>query len=57
MTGKMNALNDDKYHILCQRNWQCDIEPARRDFGYDPQWTLEEGVRESVKWYKENGWL
>jgi len=57
LTGKMNALNDDKYHILKQRNWQCDIEPARRDFGYDPQWMLEEGVRESVRWYKENGWL
>lgn len=56
-TGKMNALNDDKYHILRQRNWQCDIEPARRDFGYEPQWTLEEGVKASVKWYIENNWL
>ena len=57
ISGRLNALNDDKYHILKQRNWQCDIEPARRDFGYDPQWTLEEGVRQSVRWYKENGWL
>jgi nucleoside-diphosphate-sugar epimerase len=57
LTGKMNALNDDKYHILSQRNWQCDIEPSRRDFGYEPEWTLEKGVEASVKWYKENGWL
>ena len=57
LTGKMNALNDDKYHILSQRNWQCDIEPARRDFGYEPQWPLERGVKETVAWYKENGWL
>ena len=57
LTGKMNALNDDKYHILAQRNWQCDIEPARRDFGYAPEWPLERGVKESVRWYKENGWL
>ncbi len=57
ITGKMNALNDDKYHILAQRNWQCDIEPARRDFGYAPEWPLERGVKESVRWYKENGWL
>lgn len=57
LTGKMNALNDDKYHILKQRNWQCDIEPARRDFGYDPQWKLERGVKASVEWYKANGWL
>ncbi len=57
VTGKMNALNDDKYHILRQRNWQCDIEPARHDFGYDPQWKLERGVKASVEWYKTNGWL
>ena len=57
LTGKMNALNDDKYHILRQRNWQCDIEPARRDFGYDPEWPLERGVHETVAWYKENGWI
>ena len=56
-TGKMNALNDDKFHILSQRNWQCDIEPARRDFGYHPQWKLEQGVKSTIKWYKENGWI
>lgn len=57
ITGKMNALNDDKYHILKQRNWQCDIEPARRDFGFAPNWKLEQGVEASVRWYKENEWL
>ena len=53
----MNALNDDKYHILSQRNWQCDIAPAIRDFGYKPEWKLPRGVAESIKWYKEEGWL
>lgn len=55
--GKLSTLNLDKYHILSQRNWQCDIEPARRDLGYEPHWPLERGVEASVKWYKENGWL
>lgn len=57
ITGKMNALNNDKYHILSQRNWQCDIEPAERDFNYQPQWKLEQGVPATIKWYKENGWI
>ena len=57
LTGKMNALNDDKYHILSQRNWQCDIEPAIRDFGYSPQVMLEQGVEESIRWYRDEGWL
>lgn len=55
--GKLSTLNPDKCHILAQRNWQCDIEPARRDLGYEPHWPLERGVEASIKWYKENGWL
>ena len=51
--GKPSTLNMDKYHILSQRNWQCDIEPTRRDLGFTPQWPLERGVREMVEWYKE----
>ena len=57
LTGKMNALNDDKFYILSQRNWQCDIEPAKRDFDFQPQWKLEQGVEATIKWYKENGWI
>ena len=57
MTGKITALNNDKYHIMKQRNWRCDIEPARRELGFEPHWQLEEGVRLTIQWYKENGWL
>ena len=57
LRGRLTTLNMDKYHILSQRNWRCDIEPARRLLGYDPQWTLERGVPETVAWYKANGWL
>lgn len=55
--GKLTTLNMDKYHILAQRNWNCDIEPARQLLGYDPQWGLEAGVKETVAWYKQEGWL
>ena len=57
LTGKVTALNNDKYNIMRQRNWRCDIEPARQELGYQPQVKLEEGVRRSIKWYKDNGWL
>lgn len=57
LTGKMNALNNDKFYILSQRNWQCDIEPAKRDFNYHPQWKLEQGVESTIRWYKENKWI
>ncbi|MBR1934268.1 MAG: NAD(P)-dependent oxidoreductase [Prevotella sp.] len=57
ITGKISALNNDKYHILRQRNWRCDITPAIEELGYRPQFTLEQGVPLTIKWYKENGWL
>jgi nucleoside-diphosphate-sugar epimerase len=57
MTGKVTALNNDKYNIMRQRNWRCDIEPARRELGYEPQVKLEEGVKRSIAWYKRENWL
>lgn len=57
MTGTISALNNDKYHILRQRNWKCDIQPAREELGYEPQVQLEEGVKKTIEWYKENQWL
>ena len=57
MTGKISALNNDKYHILKQRNWRCDIQPAIEELGYKPEYTLERGVPLTIKWYKDNGWL
>lgn len=56
-TGKISALNNDKYHILKQRNWQCDIQPAIDELGYKPQYNLERGVKETIAWYKKEGWL
>ena len=57
ITGKLSALNNDKFNILKQRNWRCDITPAKRDLGYIPQVKLPQGVHNSVAWYKDNGWL
>jgi len=57
ITGKVTALNNDKFNILKQRNWRCDITPAINELGYKPQVKLEEGVRKSVEWYQAKGWL
>lgn len=57
MTGRMSALNNDKYNILRQRNWRCDIEPAMDELGYHPHYPLDRGVKLAVDWYRKNGWL
>lgn len=51
------TLNMDKFRILRQRNWRCDITPARQELNYTPQWSLQRGVAEAVAWYKAEGWL
>lgn len=57
LTNKPSTLNGDKYRIMCQRNWQCDISPLKEDFGFTPEWPLERGVKECMDWYKENKWI
>jgi len=57
ITGKVTALNNDKYNILRQRNWRCDIQPAIDELGYQPTYNLKQGVKEAIQWYKDNGWL
>lgn len=57
LTKKITALNNDKYHILRQRNWRCDIQPAIDELGFKPQYPLDKGVAETIQWYKENHWL
>lgn len=56
-TGGQPTLNNDKFQLLRQRNWKCDIGPAQRELGYRPEWPLERGVPEAVAWYKQAGWL
>ncbi|KXB35896.1 NAD dependent epimerase/dehydratase family protein [Bacteroidales bacterium KA00344] len=57
ITGKPTPLNNDKYNILKQRNWRCNIEPTCDELGYHPRYQLQEGVKETMAWYKENNWL
>jgi nucleoside-diphosphate-sugar epimerase len=34
-----------------------DISRARAEIGYAPQIGLREGIRRTLAWYKERGWL
>ena len=57
VTLKASTLNRDKYKILKQRNWLCDTSDAQRDFAFNPQYSLRDGIREAIAWYREAGWL
>lgn len=49
---KPSTLNSDKYKIMKQRNWSCDISDARRDFNFSPRYSLERGIAETVESYR-----
>ena len=50
-TLKPSTLNRDKFKIMRQRNWNCDVSDAVRDFGFKTEYPLQRGIEETVKAY------
>lgn len=55
--NKSMTLNTDKYIILKQRNWICDVAPLQKELGFTPAYPLRRGLEESIEWYRKEGWL
>lgn len=49
---KATTLNTDKFNIMKQRNWSCDVTPAVTDWGFAPRVSLDEGIRLTVEAYR-----
>lgn len=52
-----SILNRDKARELAQECWVCSPEKARQEFGFAPEYDLERGMKETVQWYRKQGWL
>lgn len=50
-------LNREKAREIRHTCKMCSIEKARDHFGYRTQFSLREGVRQTIAWYRSNGWL
>jgi nucleoside-diphosphate-sugar epimerase len=50
-------LSPEKVEEMRQRYWVCDNAQIYRDLGWQPQLALDQGMRQTVAWYRENGWL
>jgi nucleoside-diphosphate-sugar epimerase len=57
LSGKPPVINRDKVTDLSQVCWGCSIERASRELGYSQRVPLEAGLRETVEWYRREGWL
>lgn len=55
--GKATTFNTDKYLIMKQRNWSCDITPLQKDLNFKPDYPLKRGVEKTIEWYKKERWL
>ena len=54
LTGKPSTLNSDKYQIMKQRNWNCNTDAAKSDFGFVAKTDLREGLRKTIAAYRTN---
>lgn len=57
LTGRPSLLNPDKASEMVQDYWVCSPRKAARDFGFTADIALEKGVRDTIAWYREQGWL
>lgn len=55
--NQIPALNVDKIKELTAINWGCDIKNIQKDFGFVPRFGLEQGINETINWYRKNNWL
>jgi dihydroflavonol-4-reductase len=50
-------LSFEKARDMVQDYWTCDSTKATRDFGYRQEVSMEEGMRNTLEWYRAQGWL
>ncbi|MBQ4291917.1 MAG: NAD(P)-dependent oxidoreductase [Muribaculaceae bacterium] len=48
---KPSTLNRDKFKIMSQRNWNCDVSEAKADFNFAPRFPLEDGLKATIEAY------
>ena len=55
--GFTPKLNRHKARDFMQNDWTCSISKAESRLGYRSQIPFAEGARQTVQWYRANGWL
>lgn len=51
------VFSRSKVEDLWQAHWVCLPEKARREWGFDPRFSLARGLEETLNWYRLNQWL
>jgi len=54
---KTPVLYPERLNELTAPNWGCDVSSAERVLGFRPEYGLEDGLQETLFWYRQNKWL
>jgi len=57
ITRRPALIDRQKAREILHNGWFCDITKTRENLGFKPKVSLEEGLRITAGWYKDNGWL
>jgi dihydroflavonol-4-reductase len=55
LTGRPAILSLDKMMEIREPAWTCSSEKARQELGWAPRVSFVDGMRDSVKWFRERG--
>lgn len=56
-SSKPATFNLEKAHDFVQEAWTCDTTKSQKDLGFVEKHSLEEGMKNTIDWYKKEKWL
>jgi dihydroflavonol-4-reductase len=57
LTHRALLLSRDKIEAMKKQYWLISDQRARSELGYRPLYTTEQGIAETARWYRSEGWL
>ena len=54
--GSYPVVNREKADEIVLE-WTCNHQKAKKELNYQPQYSLEEGISRTLRWYKKHNWL
>ncbi len=56
-SSKPATFNLEKARDFVQEAWTCDTTKSQKDLGFVEQYSLEDGMKHTIEWYKREKWL